>query len=306
LFKGRIEIWIIVLVICILTHFFAENIPIWVSSEDVCAEFETMDKGLSEILVNKKIKGYKIVQNNDRKAIVFADSNTSATKDGYKKESDLLYSPIVCYFRNSLSSYNEGFINEQSIYRVDLYQILVAIENNKSWQDIGFHKNVVNGAVTLYIPEERCWYYKNVEELFFITINNGKVPTEEERVMLKPRVDAIVSKCNKVIDVGQSAQEEYNDGSKTHKVFVGPEFLYNRTSGMSTGSNSSFAPVYCLNTTFVSIDVYIDDSNDSATVGKRFVEMMQNKKDFMHRTGWRVKNAKYDIADVCFRFAVAP
>ena len=101
----------------------------------------------------------------------------------------------------------EGFIladttnPDYTPYKIDLRVLLDAMEDSKTWKDIGVSSKVVKGNVILSIPNERSPYYQSVVDLFYLTLNDFNIPTSEDIERLEPRVTALVSKCDKIVDV---------------------------------------------------------------------------------------------------------
>lgn len=192
--------------------------------------------------------------------------------------------------------------------KVDLYTIITAMEKGQTWQEIGVHEKVVKDKIVLYIPDERNWYYPVVEDLFYLTINGGEMPTTEEREALKERVEKILDKCEKVSDVAKAINDEYVEDSKTGKVFIGPESLYFTSNGMSNSSNyNKFVPIYFTKTVTIYANIYVKNNYEENTnIAEDFIKTIQNKKGFMSDTGWRVKDSIFDIHDVSSRFIKVP
>ena len=300
MFKSRIGIWAIVLSVCILVNLIVINFPKWTEEKNINIKIEIEDIELGEEIAYEKMNGYRINTSDNSNDIII--TNNSDKIDGYTKKEDFLYSPIVAYISHRFNEgYPEGTIhnNNESYYKINLYSILLAIENDKTWEDIGYGSKVMEGKVQLYIPDEQCWYYPQVEELFYITLNKNKPLTQDDKDKLKPRVDKIIGKCEKNIDIGQAMCEEYESNSKNKKMFVAPEILSERVKGMKTGSSYCYIPAYFMRTTFVKANLYTKSNyGDETNVANEFVETIQKKDTFMDCTGWRVKNSTYDVSSL--------
>ena len=271
------------------------------------------DVDMAQMLANKKLNKIEIFVQNEDPGVLITTQNI-AHNTNYTKYENLLYSPIVLYARG-VYSYDDGLIRvdgSQYRHRVDLYGILTAIEKGQKWEDLGFDKYLANGPVTLYIPNQQCSYYDEVVELFYITLNNGKVPDDGVRSELTQRVNNILAKCHMVADISQAINDEYANDTKEHKVFVGPEYLYRRCSlnVMAVGSsyNASFGPIYPQHTVYLTTNVYVRniDNDGDGSVGSKFVENMKIKPDFMQTTGWRVKNSVFALGDVSSVYIANP
>ena len=221
----------------------------------------------------------------------------------------MLFSPLVLFAVQDVADYPDGFIKvptSSTAFRVDLYTILTAIENGKNWEDIGVNKNVVNGAVTLYIPNEMNSYYSKVVDLFYMTFNNGEIPSEERRAELEKKVNNVLSKCHKIPDITQGVYEEKENNTKEGKVFIGPEYLYKRGSNYSMGTSydDSYRPVHFMKTIFVYSNVFVKevtaevDGEEVKDFASKLVEEMKKDSDFFDKTGWRIKNSTFELGYV--------
>jgi hypothetical protein len=259
------------------------------------------DEDMEEILMHEKINGIKINITNDDPIVMIGNKDSSIGQ--YKTYDDYLYSPLVMY-ASHVNSYNDGFIqvpNSNKVFKVDFYNILTAMEQDKEWGELGFHKHVINGKITLHIPSEHSLYYDHVVDLFYLTLNNGTLPNETTKGQLKDRVDNLLNKCVKVSDICQSIYDEYKKESKTHKVFIAPEFLFARGVDTSIGAGDEFGkafrPIYFSHTIYLTADLHIrcDEDNNVNPIGLKFINNIQTKAKFMNTTGWRSENRTFQI-----------
>ena len=90
---------------------------------------------------------------------------------------------------------------------------------------------------------------------------------------------------------------EYKDVSINHKIFVGPEYLYQRGSyEMSSNNTDAFTICYVDQEIDFYADMFVKDGNTEFT--DAFIEYLKNKKEFVYTTGWRVKNSNYNMGDI--------
>ena len=310
MFKGRIWIWVTVIVCCLLTKLMIGWVPTWFESEEVTFNTDvSMDTNMREMIKGYEISGYDMISDDNNPDIIITDKID--TLDGYTKYENMLYSPLVLYAVQDAGDYPDGFIkvpNNSQALRVDLYTILTAMENGKNWEDIGMHKSVISGAVTLYIPNEMNSYYSKVVDLFYMTFNNGEMPSDERKAELEKKVNNILSKCHKIPDITQGVYEEKENNSKEGKVFIGPEYLYNRGSNSSfgTGYDDSFRPIHFMKTVFLYSDVFVKNADIPEDISEdnvvyfpsELVKEMKEESDFMDRTGWRVKKSTFELSSV--------
>lgn len=313
MYKGKLGIWVSVFAVCVALYFgisyipnifhnmfYRENMSVSVNSTNDDYFIES----INQTVISKC--ALSVTSNGD---IVFEDAGISVNKAGYVKYSDFMYSPMVLYARAALVNNDNGFIkvvsSQNTPYRVDLLAILKGMEENKTWKELSFSTEVIKGDVCLWIPNENTSYYSEVEDLFYITLNNGKEPSAVERTQLKSRVDALLNKCIKVSDIAQEIRNEYNKPSTNYRIYIGPEFLYPRGGlEMSKRSSDSFIPIYFTKTTFLYMDVYVRNNVEGETnIADIFINKMQNNSDFMCKTGWRVKDSTYNLDNVGFIIA---
>ena len=312
MFKGRFWIWVSVIAACIFIKLMIGWVPTWFESSEVSFKADiSTDVNMGEMLKGYEISGFDMIPDDNSPDIILSDKIDKI--EGYKKYDNMISSPLVLYVVNDASNYTDGFIKvptSSEALRVDLYTILTAIENDKNWEDIGVNKNVVNGKVTLYIPNEINSYYSKVVDLFYMTFNNGEMPSEERRAELEKKVNTVLSKCHKIPDITQGVYEEKDNNTKEGKVFLGPEYLYKRGSDYSMGTSytTSFRPVYFIKTIFLTSDVFVkevkevdEDGNPVKDLASELITELKEDEDFMFRTGWRVKNSTYGLSGVYVR-----
>lgn len=309
MFKGRIGVWITVIALCVLGTYFIDNIPKWADTTDITISSQIDDSQVAENIANNRYGDYTVRIATESPDIII--SNSTDKPAGYTVKEKMLFSPLVLYVRNTIDTYNNGFIesNAGHHFQIDLKTVLGAMEQNKDWNDIGIHNNVVKGKVVLYIPNEKEWYYSEVEELFYTALNGDKEPTEEERKILKPRVDALISKCTKVASMEQEIQEESSNPSEDYKVFIAPECFFMTFKGMGTAYSHDFTPVYFTKSVFVYADLYIKDNaktRNNIKITDDFISAIQEDRGFMQSTGWRVKNSTFDTSWISRRLMKVP
>lgn len=299
MFKGRIGIWIAVLLSALgifgigkFIDFMSDNPIVYVNSDI------SNDSMFSSIMVRYNVGKYNCIINDESPDLFFTDDLES--KNGYTKHENILSSPLVMYVKSSLHNNDSGFVKIPGgsySYMVDLKAILEAIEEDKAWKDLNIDSKVAKGNVTLYIPNENNSYYDEVIELFIMTLSGSNNLSAEEYNQYAKRVDKIIEKCHKVFDIGQAIHDEYKDSTANHKVFIGPEYLYQRNPhSMGTRSTDAFSIVYFDKTITLYADMFTKDENTE--VINQFIDYMFTKSSFVTTTGWRVKNAQYSMSNI--------
>lgn len=234
---------------------------------------------------------------------------------GYTKCEDMLSTPYVLYFKaRCYDSKNTLFTDlSGSSYTVhkclecDLYNILDAMLKDKSWKDINVSKDVADGPVTLYIPNETTTYYDDIVDIFYYTLNNHREVTEADRERLSDDVNKILNKCVKVryiIDTLMTSEKGNN------MVAFAPEVLYFYSNNDATCFAYSYAdserykPVYIKDTKNIYFDFWVKDHGDEE-VDKEYaniLERMRTEPYFNKKYGFRVKSRTYTMNNIAEEF----
>jgi hypothetical protein len=297
-----------VIILCVGGTYLIENVPNWLETTEVNVCSEIPDANVAENILDNRYSGYRVKSKSDNYDIIF--STNTEPRNGYTLKEGILYTPMVMYVEANVDNHEGGFINaegENNRKKINLHTVLIAMEKNQKWEDIGVSEKVVKDKITIYIPDEKSWFYPAVEDLFYLTINGGKIPTEEERSLLKERIDNIIANCECVPDIEKAIYDEYVNETKTGKVFIAPECLFLTTNGMSNSNNyNKFVPIYFNHTTFIYVNAYLRTSYQGKNIADGFISTIQNKKNFMYDTGWRVKDSTFDIHSISTRFIKVP
>lgn len=306
MYKGKLSLWVVVVCVCFIIQTAFNLIPTLFQEEDITMNFNSsVDTAGINFLNGKKVGDYNIIIDKNNPNIVVTDKDYNS--EGYNVIKDYLYTPMVLYVRSSVLNNSEGFIlantvnNEYTPYKFDLRVILDAMEAGKTWKDIGVSSKVAKGVVRLSIPNERSPYYKSVVDLFYLTLNDFNEPTSEDIERLESRVSALLSKCDKVVDVGQEIRNEFEKPSTDYKVFIAPEFLFIRGGSEMTRNNyDAFIPVYFLDTTIHTMDMYykVPVEGDKTDVVEDFMNYIKEEVKFVKRTGWRLDNVNFSMNDI--------
>ncbi len=316
MYKGKVSVWVWIIVVVLFVQFCLNIVFPWVGSwgeyESTTVYAESVyDDALLDTIGNKNFLDYDWFVDKQTPDIYITDNVDIENKEGYKKYSNYLYSPLVMYVRSQVvdGSNHSGFIRlspddgTSSPLQIDFYNILVGMEEDKTWEDIGVSKKVVNGKINIVIPNERCTYYSKVVDLFYLTLNNNKVPTDEERVSLTSRVNDLLDKCEKTSSISQGMLDEYTKSSKGYKVFIGPEYLLVRGGNEITRQNyDAYTCVYFMNTTFIETDLYVKSNyaEDEIAVAEDVFSKMTAGVGFFRMSGWRIQDSFPNMSRVSY------
>lgn len=307
MFKGRPGVWAGVIAACLAISFLINVMPnffrnLFFEEKVTVSVNASMDDMLASELNRYSFKKLQLYYTTEGNPDVIIQDASSDTIEGYTKYENKLSSTLVMYVRNSAIGNPEGFIytnsTESSPMYIDLKRVLEVMENGGSWKELNINTRVVNGDVVLYIPQKSDPWYPMVEELFYVTLNDGKTPSTNERAKLKPRVDAIIDKCVQAASISQGIQDEYNKETRTHKVFIGPEYLFMPVGySMSRRNQNAFIPVNIKNSPIVYMDVF---AKSDSKVAESFISKITETCTFMAHAGWRVKDYTFDIKEISY------
>ena len=289
MYRARFQIWGILLCIVAIIFGIIKFIG-WITEEPIrytmycMSDDNTFKSNISDIDKDYTFTLYDSKENVD----YIIQPASDEIIPGYTKYSNYIYTPMVIWARTEATDVDYGFtvLNENSssstVYK-DLEIILEAIEDEKTFEDIGINKKVAKDKVKLYIPNKNSTYYPYVENLFYITLNNGKVPTEEEREELKTRVNSLLKKCSKVEDVGQKILSLYSKNNDDYTLFIGPEALCARdVYAFNTTNNSAWVNVYPNWTCSYNYDLFVKTENK-----EELIKILKDS-EFSDKTGYRI------------------
>ena len=84
MFKGRVWIWVIVIICCLLTKFMIGWVPTWFESEEVSFKADiSTDGNIGEMLKGYSVSGYDMILDDSNPGVIITDKVD--TIDGYKK-----------------------------------------------------------------------------------------------------------------------------------------------------------------------------------------------------------------------------
>lgn len=152
--------------------------------------------------------------------LIIYNIKTNNEKGGYDKYEDYLYSPIVMFVNSACQDDKSGFIIKNHATYFDLKKLLIGLEKNQTFKDIGINKKVAEGSIAISIPDESNESYNEVRKLFLLTLSDGDKISEK----IENRVDNILEKCRKVFDpIGEMIKITKNK-SDHNLIFIGPEY----------------------------------------------------------------------------------
>ena len=223
-------------------------------------------------------------------------TSTNIEKEGFNKENNFLVSPLILYTGNHAYHENSGFsvfnLNSDGMYRKaekSLKTILLAMEEGKTWQDIGILDTCLNGKITLTIPDKNSSLFPYVRKLFLVNLEENI--TEENLEVLLQRVDKLLSKCKMVENVENYLSISYEQDKFVNEMIIGPEYLLETAGSCFSSQTSSntkqtyFVPIYPTKTVAINYNLLI--KNDlSEEIKTKIIEKYSSNK-FLKETGIR-------------------
>lgn len=239
--------------------------------------------------------------------IVFSEQEKKL--EGFKEYKKGIYSPIIMYVNENVLSADSGFnlsnadktINYKNVKK-NLNTILTAIEENKTWEDLGVNSKCLEGTVTLAVPDEYNPYRDLVKDLFMINLTTGEI-NESNYDELSERAEKILEKCIQIEDpLGYLVA---NKGKKV--IVVAPEFIiednedgvFRKVTHSADILNDLFTPVYPTRTTAIFYNVYIKEEvvGNDVEEKKEHMDYVALNNPVSNTIGFRTKNGSIDGFD---------
>lgn len=226
--------------------------------------------------------------------------------EGFKEYEKGIYSPIILFVNENVLMTDSGFnlsnaekqIKYQNVTK-NLNTILTAIEEGKTWQDLGVNNKCLEGPVTLAVPDIYNPYREIVKDLFIINLTVEEI-TEENYNELSERAEKILTKCIQVED-----PLSYLVANKGKKVItVAPEFIMeDNKDGIFRGNGhiaeiieELFTPVYPTRTTAIYYNVYLKNEIEGKDIEekKEQINYVTLNNPISNSVGFRTKNGSID------------
>lgn len=262
MYKSRIQIWLVGLVVGIIISFFCS--PSFVKGTYTLYTNTTDDFLKNDLTKETFFINAKSTYNKSNADIIIQSSSKEKIS-GYKKYENYLYSPIIMFINQNCTDTKNGFILKNDITYFDLKKLLVGLENDKTFQDIGFAKKVAEGPIVISIPDESNECYDEVRKLFLLTLDDKSESVDE----VEKRVNKLLKKCKKVSDpIGEMMRITKN--SDDHNlIFIGPEYYvesdrHESAQVFNCTKKSAWWSVYPNKTCNITYDVFV--KNDKGKI----------------------------------------
>lgn len=309
MYKHKIIAWVVAIAILFAVNTLTPIVKKNFAKETIEVKFTGKEINvLSQYFSDTKMNGYKIRIDDVSPHIIFSQKNEDI--ENYSKYNNSLYSILCLYLDSAFIDLNDGLTsvkgNDNAPYIVDLKLILTSMEEKKTWEQLGFDSRVLSGDVNLYIAESGLIYDKT-EELFYLALNDGITVDETRKEELKPRVDAILSKCIKVSNLQQLIEDRYNNPGDERIAIIAPEYYF-YLLGNCTGTSNyhSFAHVYFYDSVYLKTYIYIADSAKENVSVNTFLDKMADKSDLFYAIGWRTYSGEFNPNHISNMFLASP
>lgn len=295
--KAKWKVWLGMLAIAALLQFskgFIVNFITGLFNEPAYTEcrieFRDEDAKYKNTVSGKNIvidisTAYKLTATSEDPDIIITKDNESI--DGYTKKEKYAYVPLIMVANPSVSG-KDAFFNaiKNRQCEKDIRIILKAIEEGKSWKDIGITSNrVVNNSkdkVTLIIPNEYDKSYQKIKNYILLALNDYKEPSEAELVDLTNRTNAILYKCTKV----DSISALFHQNTWFKGIILCEENIIAKESSSFRNTCTVISPGKTMRTQY---NVYIKTSK-----AEELEDLLTSYK-FLNVTGYRIGNV--DVSD---------
>lgn len=260
MYKSRIQIWLVGLVVGIIISFFCS--PSFVKGTYTLYTNTTDDFLKNDLTTETFFINAKSTYNKSNADIIIQSSSKEKIS-GYKKYENYLYSPIIMFINQNCTDTKNGFILKNDITYFNLKKLLVGLENDKTFQDIGFAKKVAEGPIVISIPDESNECYDEVRKLFLLTLDD-KTSTVDE---IEKRVDKLLKKCKKVSDPSGEMMRIAKNSYEHNLIFIGPEYYIKSDKHESnivfnSTDKSDWWSVYPNKTCNVTYDVFVKNDKE--------------------------------------------
>lgn len=307
MFKQRIWVWILIILLTycgnwvinmVITPATQLNIVYNVSETPELAKFREV--GFAGIEEKFNLKNPDMIISMDDKEI-----------DGFKKYEEFYFSPLVLYIGDNAREEDSGFYIEETETSLNVYTnasknlniLLDAVENDKTWQDIGVKENVATGKVILSIPDKNTGYYEYVKELFYLNI--GEEITPENYEQIASRVEKIINKCEKVENVANYLNIKSEEDNLGNIALIAPEFYLSQytgnpfsSSGSSNKKSTFFVPTYFTKTVSLKYNIFI--KNDIPEEIKETIIKKYSSNKILTKVGLRPTSNEIDIIKLSY------
>lgn len=213
--KGKWKVWIVIILFSVMTSGLMKGIHKIIEGKkeketiNYTISMKTENQLLNSRVANKKIvienQPYLFINTETNPDIIISEHSSDLEYPGYDKLNGYLYTSFTMFSSADLYNYKETWINSVKEHTYDKYSkdiriLLEAIENGRSWKDIGIYEsNIIknlNERVKLYIPNRYHYSYRYLRLYIAMALNDYKPIDSSNQEDLLKRADGIISKSD--------------------------------------------------------------------------------------------------------------
>lgn len=309
MYKAKKTIWIFFILLSFVIYNFA-SIKDFVQEKTQKTTYNTY-VDTSEFSFISKIDGYskskakiKVIETIDASDIIISNASDKEIS-GFKKYEKQFYSPIIMFVpEDAHDDDNTGFLRnthgsgltEYHYIQKDLKIILEAIEENKSYIDIGINEDIFgNGKVKLAIPYKNSECYNQIVELITLTLCDYD-KTLMEDTTIKKRVENILKQCVYYEDASTYILNICDDWSDSEKTIVlAPEYICINDYQISSSDDHCYIACIPSKTINIYYDLYLRNNEDVGYYDNLLNSLTKEK--FINKTGLRNKERNFNMTE---------
>lgn len=309
MYKAKKTIWIFFILLSVVIYNFA-FIKDFVQEKMQKTTYNTYID-TSEFSFISKLDGYsknkakiKVIETIDASDVIITNASDENIS-GFKKYEKQFYSPIVMFVpEDAHDDDTNGFLKNKhgsglSEYRYvqkDLKIILEAIEENKTYVDIGIDEEIFGDKeVKLAIPYKNSECYEQIVELITLTICDYDKTLIEDNTIIK-RVENILKQCVYYEDASAyivSICDNWSDSEKT--IVLAPEYICINDYHINSSDDHSY--IVCIPSKTINIyyDLYLRNNEDENYYDNLLTSLTKEK--FINKTGLRNKERDFNMTN---------
>ena len=277
MYKGRIWVWSLVLVIAIvISNFSGIKGEYFKPAEKVKVYVDNADSVFAENILNdEKIRGIKFIYTDKENADIIIQKESNEEISGFEKYDNIFYSPFVLTSFDTNCGFFAKTIKEE-YPKIDFKDYLERMEKGELATNYYFEKESrnIDEELALCIPDKNNAYYEDIRKFFLITLYNTPT-TEENKDERFARIDKILSKCTQI-----SLSEFYE-----RRLY--PYSLYLTTEAIGYDDPK----IYPQKSYSVSYDIYL--KKDNKEFNEKFLDIIKNNKKAFEKSYFRIKNCTF-------------
>lgn len=288
MYKNRFHFWIAIFLIAVLIRSIVnlDISSIVVKSKEVTVNIAA-DSSVKSNFTKAKTGAIELVQTTNDPSIIIKPVSDE-TIDGYSKISNAIYSPIVMYIPTDEDAPSSLFYQLGGDTRyVNFVDIAEAIINDTTAGELGISDNddIKDSTIILNLPSKSTAYYDAVIEQIYVSLNNNKKPTEEEKLELKGTVDTLIEKSVNCNDINSKLDSEMTG----YNIFICPEYYMNVSNYGEGKGNNYYRPIYFEKTITPGYDVFIksEETFGELSLFDVFIEQVLANENFVYSTKYR-------------------